>query len=272
MILLVKCKDIRFYLRRKLKINFKDSRIHKMNLVSVVWALIYIVRLKGRKISLHNIKGEIIGHTIVSSGDYRHLNKFKWHLNYCGYAKGTIKNKEWGLNRYVEINSKVRVDHRNNKKLDNRRSNLRPLKPSEDRNYSKRKGTSSKYHGVSLLKRLWQARIQVKIDGEIKNLRAFYKNELHAAYQYNLWVEQYNLTTNPKNKILVSNDFIPWENKKGIELPKYVRKNGIRYRVIISKKSYGTYLTVDEAIKVRDAELKIQKNTSIKKQGWSLCY
>jgi hypothetical protein len=56
----------------------------------------------------------------------------------------------------------TQVDHRNHDGLDNRRSNLRTATPPQNNgNQLKRKGTTSKYKGVSRYKgRRWRAAIQ----------------------------------------------------------------------------------------------------------------
>jgi hypothetical protein len=74
--------------------------------------------------------------------------------------------------------------------LDNRRSNLRTIIVSEDRNKKKKKGaTSKKYLGVSWDKKqnVWVTNMTIKE----KRLWACYKIEEHAAHQYNNSIRTY---------------------------------------------------------------------------------
>ena len=74
------------------------------------------------------------------------------------------------------------------------------------------------------------------------------KKEEHAAYQYNLWVDQYKLTIAKKNNVPKPKDFVPWVSRSaGRTLPKNIYKNGKGYQVQIAGRCYGTYATVEEA-------------------------
>jgi hypothetical protein len=119
----------------------------KMTFFGTSLVFLFISLIKGRKIPLHDRTGEITGYAIVSSKDYEKLNNRKWHISRGGYVRGSMEGHNWSLHRYImivlmgkRISSEVRVDHINNKKFDNRRSNLRPLTSVEDRKRRKKKG------------------------------------------------------------------------------------------------------------------------------------
>jgi HNH endonuclease len=228
---------------------------------TLVFVLKFLYGLKGRKIPLHNKKGEITAYTVVSHQDYENLNKYCWNRG-IEYVRGSIKGHSYELHIYVfteliggKIGSDEVLDHINHNKLDNRRSNLRAIPASEDRNKAKRQGCSSNYHGVCWNKghKVWQAHIKIKD----KNLLSRYEKEDHAAHQYNLWVEQYGLKYAPKNKVQIPDDFVPWISiNSEKELPKNITRNRNNYTVRISRKYYGTFKTVEEAVIKRDEALK----------------
>ena len=231
-----------------------------------ILSLVCLFAIKFRKRIPIRSRNGIIGYTTVSFEDYEHLNQFRWHLDKDGYVRGGVNGVMWRLSRYVEIilkgnkiDSKIRVDHINGIRTDNRRPNLRPLTSNEDRNKRKRKGTTSKYHGVSLDKKgkIW--RTNIRVNG--RRMLAFYEKEEYAAHQYNLWVDQFNLKTAPKNDISIPSDFVLWKNsREGRELPKNICNHGKGFRAEIGGRKYKTCKTVEEAIRERDEVLeKIEK-------------
>jgi hypothetical protein len=218
------------------------------------------------KIPLRNKDKKIIDYCLVSQEDFEHLNQFKWNKKYDGYVTGYI-HKFWRIHRYImieilknNITSKVKIDHINNNPLDNRRENLRIITNSGNNRNKVKISTGSKYYGVTWnkLNKKWCCQISV----EQKNLWAFYINEEDAAWHYNLWIEEYNLEFAKKNTITKPKDFIKWEplEKKGENLPKgiYFEKERFSVKVNVNKKEkrFGTYDTLEEAIKVRTAKLK----------------
>jgi hypothetical protein len=149
------------------------------------------------KLPLRNHSKEIIDYTYVSEEDYDILSKIKWHKDDSGYAQGTINKKSRRLHIYImikildnEINSKIKIDHIDN----NRLNNLRFVTDSENnRNRKKKENCSSNYIGVNLSKiyNKWKSAITINK----KTIFAYYNNEYHAAHQYNLWCEEFNLHT-----------------------------------------------------------------------------
>lgn len=219
------------------------------------------------KIPLRNKDKEIVDYCLVSEEDFEHLNQFKWHKKYDGYVTGHINKKFWRIHRYImieiikhDITSKIKIDHINNNPLDNRRENLRIITNAGNNRNKKKVSTKSKYYGVTWHKnnKKWCCQITI----EQNNLWGFYDKEDDAAWHYNLWIDEYKLEFAKKNEMTKPKDFVKWEplEKKGENLPKgiYFEKERFSVRVNINKKEkrFGTYNTLEEAIKVRTDKLK----------------
>jgi hypothetical protein len=231
-----------------------------------------IVPTKMKLIPMRNMKKEITGYTKVSDIDFEELNKYKWHIDDNGYAGSKINKKPWVMHRFITIcilNNDITpddpVDHINHEKLDNTRENLFISTPSDNaRNKVKQEGTSSIYVGVSRMKD-GTFLTAIRING--KRVTALYKNELHGAHQYNLWLDEYNLKST-RNEIDIPSDFIKWVSSVKLrDLPTGITKssNGERFKARISIKgktlNIGTYDTLQEAISALDsAKLKKEKD------------
>ena len=128
------------------------------------------------KLPVRNKTG-IIAHVIVSEEDYEDLKKHRIYLNKKGYPEMSIGRNNWTIHRYVmlkisEIAEHLVVDHKNRNKLDSTRENLRLLTVSENcKNKSKRVNTSSKYYGVSFIKK------SKKFLANLDSKRAFFEQE-----------------------------------------------------------------------------------------------
>lgn len=225
------------------------------------------------EIPLRNRNKKIVAHTIVSKEDYYHLSQFKWCLS-GNYVSTTIKSKSWLLHRYImieilgnEIIPQQPVDHINGLPLDNTRNNLRIVTRSENsRNTKKKDDTSSKYTGVSKKGNKWHAQISI----ENKRLSAYYDNEIHAAHQYNLWIDEYDLKFANKNKIKEPKNFIKWtesekRNDDGVILPKGITMEGKKFWVRITidgnRKSLGYFDKLNDAIlELEKAKIEKEEN------------
>lgn len=134
---------------------------------------------------------------LVDENDYQTLKlwDYSWHRvigRYTTYIATNKKGKTIYLHRLImglaHGSSSVYIDHVDGNGLNNSRTNLRIVTPS-DSNGNKRKrtdATTSQYKGVSFnkqpgLSRPWQA--EVKYHG--KSTKKYYKTEIEAARSYN---------------------------------------------------------------------------------------
>lgn len=227
-------------------------------------------------IRLRNKNKEITGYCIVSPEDYEHLNQYNWYKDRDSYVmKGGNDDKSASrrIHRYImieilkhELTQQNPIDHINNNPLDNRRENLRIVTHSENaRNRKKLEKASSKYFGVTKTIRNFSVTFRVDKDSI---LHAYYDNEIHAAYQYNLWVDKYNIDCTNKNNIKIPNNFIEYKKtriKKNIELPIGITLSGNKFR--IQPRINGKYLNrYYDTLEQAQFELnKILKEDKIKK-------
>ena len=115
----------------------------------------------------------------------------------------------WELKDY---NGENQIDHIDGNKLNNQIYNLRIATPSENaQNKSKSKGKTSKYVGVSLEKKTGKWKASMKV-GNLR-LRAYYEKEEHAAYQRNLWIDEYKSKAK-KCEVSAPSDFILWKSAR----------------------------------------------------------
>lgn len=137
----------------------------------------------------------------VDDEDYDWLNQWKWSYRNNGYAiraqhvgmfNGKQKQQMIRLHRFImSAPHGMSVDHINGDGLDNRRCNLRICTHSQNHMNSKsRNGSSSKYKGVTWLKKenKWWARI--KVDGVYLSLGKFVCEE-DAGLAYNVAAEKH---------------------------------------------------------------------------------
>ncbi len=152
------------------------------------------------------------------------------------------------------------IDHNNRNLLDVRSKNLREVLPSiNNRNRTKLKNTTSIYKGVSYQKPgTWVCQLKISAD---KKLYYQYKNELHAAYHYDILVIENNLeyctiinnVEKPENFIL---------NKKYIKqnnLPVGVEKHRRKYRYKFHGKYSRVFNTIEEALSKRNEKIENEK-------------
>jgi hypothetical protein len=141
-------------------------------------------------------------YALVEVEDFEELNKYKWYAkksrSNC-YACRSLKLPD-GRRKSISMHRQIinppdgfLVDHKNRVSLDNRRSNLRPATPAQNsynRGKSRRKSTS-KYKGVSLLKRTGKWRSAIGFEGRTILLGSF-TNEKQAALSYDLAAKKYH--------------------------------------------------------------------------------
>jgi hypothetical protein len=125
------------------------------------------------------------GHyALVDAEDFEWLNQWKWYLA-NGYATRVEKGKVISMHRQIMQPPKgMLVDHINHEKEDNRRINLRICTWQENMyNRSKRRGSVSRFNGVTYRKRSrkWIATVWFKgkhiwsqaFDDEVEAARAY---------------------------------------------------------------------------------------------------
>jgi hypothetical protein len=99
--------------------------------------------------------------------DFANVKQYSWYKDNHGYIVSTIKRKNYLLHRFIMrvTNGKYYVDHINHDIIDNRKSNLRVVTPSQNNmNMPIRKNNTSGVKGVSWSKQKnkWHARIMKK--------------------------------------------------------------------------------------------------------------
>lgn len=122
----------------------------------------------------------------IDKEDYEKVKDYKWGIQ--DHNTMTIKNKKMGyLSRFIAniTDPKMKVDHKNHDRLDNRKENLRPCTNSQNlANQSIRSDNTSGYKGVYLdsTNKKWTAKIT--INGKRIFLGSYYDKH-HAAARYN---------------------------------------------------------------------------------------
>lgn len=126
---------------------------------------------------------------IVDDEDFERLNKFKWCCSSKGYAVRNARKAD-GRTGTIAMHREIILtpigldtDHRNRNRLDNRRSNLRNAKHSENLwNAKPHRDNQSGLKGVGIIKgKYFKAEIQT--DGNKQYLGLFKTaSEAHAAY------------------------------------------------------------------------------------------
>jgi hypothetical protein len=141
---------------------------------------------KGQAVITLKNKYDTVLECIVDDDTWHELTKYSWHFCNKNYVSGYVKGKRCSMHRYLcGIDSEYKIDHINNIPYDNRRSNLRYVGDSENgHNKTKKKGCSSKYHGVSWEKtgKKWRAYIT---KDKKRHYLGSYDNEIDAARAYN---------------------------------------------------------------------------------------
>lgn len=112
---------------------------------------------------------------LVDDEDYSFVNQFKWYAKIAHHKDGRIKNiyairnrlknqKATSLHRLVLgiDDPQIQVDHKDHNGLNCQKHNLRRASNTQNQaNARKRKGTASKFKGVSLIQKSWRATIRV---------------------------------------------------------------------------------------------------------------
>ena len=130
------------------------------------------------KILLENKDGNVIDETIVDKEEFFNwIKNYKWHLDKDGYAvtaTTTNKNVRTVFLHKMLMPNAVEVDHKNRKKLDNRKSNLRACSKSQNQQNRKvQKNNTSKVPGVWFHKQTNKWVAEIKINNKKRHLGIF---------------------------------------------------------------------------------------------------
>lgn len=164
-------------------------------------------------------------YTIVDEDKYVQLSNYTWSNN-SGYAM-TKKDGEHILLHRLLMNPKqgLVVDHINGDTLDNRISNLRICKQSDNlKNIKNRENTSSEYKGVDFRKKTGLYRARITSNKKIYNLGLF-TDEIACANCYNYWALVYHGEYSRLNDV----DYMEYEewNRFKVEKEKTSSHKGI---------------------------------------------
>lgn len=199
------------------------------------------------EIPLRNKKRDIAGHAIISKSDEENVAKHKWYLVKSGknknntYVQTSINRVPIRLHQFIlgkKSDKGIVIDHINGDGLCNIRENLRFASFSlNNQNKAKRKGTSSKYIGVS------QTRTSAKYSVCHKGVTyGQYSDEKEAAKIYDSVVL---ILSNGNGK---TNNLVTYEDVKDKTIndivlvkripPSHIMKRGKSYYVKISYKRH----------------------------------
>jgi len=157
-----------------------------------------------RSIPLRDREGSVRAFAMVDAGDYEGLSAHRWHLTAYGYAArhiGGRKNRKSVLMHrevlHLAPGDPRQCDHRNLRRLDNRRANLRIVTDAQNKqNVRARRTSTSRYRGVhwDAGRGKWTA--SATLDGRTKFLGRF-DTEQEAADAAAVWREAHMpFTTN----------------------------------------------------------------------------
>lgn len=145
------------------------------------------------EISLYNTKLEIIAYSKIDKKSLDLIKNYRWCL-VDGYV--SAKSNTILLHRLLtNCPANKYVDHINGDPLDNQLKNLRTVSPSQNV-MNRRKGlnTSSKYKGVTIIKRINKNNIYIRWMSQIKfknKLKSkIFKDEISAAKNYDIWAKE----------------------------------------------------------------------------------
>jgi hypothetical protein len=146
------------------------------------------------------------------------------------------------------------VDHvPPNNTLDNRRTMLRIVtRKINSRNKRKRKGTSSQYHGVSIVKKTGKFQVMIMIDS-IRHYIGEYKTEYEGARAYDAYLLSLSENQRFGYNLNFPNDQRPLTESKAPKQPRTSKYNGVhcaqgafRTKIRLNKKVIFHFRTYDE--------------------------
>ena len=138
-------------------------------------------------------------YAVVDDADYLELVEYRWYAKWNKDTRSyyAVRNTRNAEGRPVKVYMHLQIlkptekyigDHINHDTLDNRRSNLRELTPTQSTlNRRRRKHTTSQYQGVywNRRRKKWHSRISKTTGGQRRFWHiGYYENEEEAALAY----------------------------------------------------------------------------------------
>jgi hypothetical protein len=151
------------------------------------------------KIKLKNRKKEIVGYAIIDKNGYEEVIKYNWYLDKTGYIRAQLNRKSISLSHFIFGKPLIGnvIDHINNNKLDNRKSNLREATFSQNAQNRKKvnNNCTSQYIGVRFNNNRWEVNCSNTYLGR-------FNEEIEAAKVYDKYVLiQYGKNASTNNLI-----------------------------------------------------------------------
>ena len=188
------------------------------------------------------LRGGLEGFALCDADDAALVGLFEWHINHEGYA---VSNTNQLLHHLImgKAPAPLIIDHINNKRLDNRRSNLRYVTDRQNnQNKPKQVNVTSQYIGVS--QATGSQHWVVYCGGQYTGT---YTTELSAAAAYD---EAAAITFGPQCRLNNVTPAASWRLDKTVrarhEVPGVREKNGA-WEVSICHRYIGRFGTLDEA-------------------------
>jgi len=176
---------------------------------------------------------------LVDIDNYNLISKYYWHgknSDCTFYAISRINGKRVRMHRLIlglKHDDRQQGDHINGNGLDNRRCNLRIVTEQQNRfNTRKRKGTSSKYKGVSWHVQTKKWRVNISANGTDYVLGLFC-SEKEAALTYDRAAIQFHGEFASLN--------FPQEINETKKMPLYLRTKSSKYKGVSFDKASGKW-------------------------------
>lgn len=120
---------------------------------------------------------------LVDDEDFDMLSRYHWYCDVHGYVRTSTPYKMYMHRLIMNPPKNMQIDHSDNNRLNNQRSNLRICSESQNRmNAQLRKTSKSGYKGVSWTTEKQRWKVQLRKDG--KNVVSKYFQDKHEAARY----------------------------------------------------------------------------------------
>lgn len=157
------------------------------------------------KIYTTDFLANITGDFIVDTEDYDKIKKHRWYKDSTGYIRTTINHEKIRLHRFLipNVNNNLVIDHINNDKTDNRKSNLRIITHKQNTTRANsNQNPKSGYTGVYETPRnTWVS----YIENNNKRYNKTFKTKQEAIIQRFIWELQFFGEFSPQIELIKSN-------------------------------------------------------------------